>query len=83
MKSLEDSNFFIDGITETTKNEAKHQKKKEFLSAFLASLVASLVLSVISSVVKGISWRGVGRAGRRNMKKFFSSSLSFNQYRDY
>ena len=58
-------------------------KKKEFLSAFLASLVASLVLSVISSVVKGISWRGVGRAGRRNMKKFFSSSLSFNQYRDY
>ena len=83
MKSLEDSNFFIDGITETTKNEAKHQKKKEFLSAFLASLVASLVLSVISSVVKGISWRGVGRVGRRNMKNFFSSSLSFNQYRDY
>ena len=82
MKSLEHSNVFIDGITKTVKNETKNQKDG-FLSAFLATLAASLVLSVISSVVKGISWRGVGRAGRRNMKKFFSSSLSFNQYRDY
>ena len=82
MKSLEHSNVFIDGITKTVKNETKNQKDG-FLSAFLATLAASLVLSVISSVVKGISGRGVGRTGRRNMKNPFSSSPSFNQYRDY
>ena len=54
MKSLEDSNVLIDGITETVKTETKN-KKNRFISAFLATLATSLVLSVISSVVKGLS----------------------------
>ena len=42
------------------------------MDSFLpAPLAASLVQPVISSVVKGISIRGVGRAGRRYMDKNF------------
>ena len=68
IKSLEDSNVLIDGITETVKEDV-------FLGALLAHLVASLVQPVISSVVKGISGRGVKRAGGEYMDKMFLVSL--------
>ena len=61
IKSLEDSNVLIDGITETVKHEIKKQEGK-FLTALSAPLAALLVQPVISSVVKGISGRGVRRA---------------------
>ena len=70
MNSLEDSNVFIDGITETVKHEIKKQEGG-FLSALLAPLAASLVQPVISSVVKGTSGRGVRRARRGYMDKKF------------
>ena len=57
IKSLEDSNEWIDGITETVKHEIKKQEGR-FLCTLLAPLAASLVQPVISSVVKGISGRG-------------------------
>ena len=49
------------------------QKKLEdrFLGALLAPSTASLVQPVISSVIKGISRRGVRRAGRGYMNKNF------------
>ena len=59
IKSLEDSSFLIDEVTETVKHEIK-QQEGGFLGALLAPLAASLVQSVISSLVKPIS----GRAGR-------------------
>ena len=62
----QDSGVLIDGVTETVKLEIKEQKVG-FFGAFLAPLAASLVQPVISSVVKGISGRGVGRAGRGYM----------------
>ena len=70
IKSLEDSGILIDGFTETVKHEIRKQERR-FLGALLASLVASLVQPVISSVVKGISGRGVRRAGRGYMNKNF------------
>ena len=42
MKSLEDSNVLIDGITETAKDEVKKQEGR-FLSSFLDSSAASFV----------------------------------------
>ena len=63
IKPLVDSSVLIDGVTETVKHEIKKQEGR-FLGALLAPLAASLVQSVISSVVKGISERGVRRAGR-------------------
>ena len=58
LKSLEDSNVLIDGITETKKYEIKRQEGG-FLPDFRTALVALLVQPVISSVVKSISGRGV------------------------
>ena len=69
-KSLEGSGVLIDGITETVKDEMKKQKGG-FLGALLAPLAASLVQAVISLVVKGISGRGVRRAGRGYMDENF------------
>ena len=66
IKSLEDSGVLI----ETVKHEIKKQESR-FLGALLARLATSLVQPVISSIVKGISRRGVRRAGRGYMDKNF------------
>ena len=64
IKSLEDSSVLIDGATETVKHEIKKKQEDGFLRALLRPLASSLVQPIISSVVKGISGRGVRRAGR-------------------
>ena len=51
------------------KNDTKKQKDGFFI-ALLAPLATSLVQPVISSVVKGLSGRGVRRAGKGHMDKF-------------
>ena len=70
IKSLKDLGVLIDGVTETVKHEIKKQEDG-FLGNLLAPLAASLVQPVISSVVKGISGRGVRRAGKGYMVKNF------------
>ena len=52
IKSLEDSNVLIDGITKTVKSEIEKQEGW-FDPALLAPLVPLLVQPAISSVVKG------------------------------
>ena len=71
MKSLEDSGLSIDGVTETVKYEIKNKKADFFSWNSLAPLATSLVQPVISSVVKGISRRGISRAGRGYMDENF------------
>ena len=68
IKSPEESNVLIYGITETVKHEIKKQEDG-FLPALLAQLAALLVQPVISSVLKGISGTGVRRAGEWYMDK--------------
>ena len=70
IKSLWDSNVLINGTTETVKHEITKQEGG-FLPALLALLTASLVQPVTSSVLKGISGRGIRRAGREYMNKNF------------
>ena len=70
IKALEDLGILIDEVTETIKHEIKKTSLWVFWS-LLVPLVASLVQPLISSVVKGISGRGVRRAGRGYMKKKF------------
>ena len=60
---LENSAVLTDGFTEAVKHEIKKQKGG-FLGALLAPLAASVRQLVISSVVKGITGRGVMRAGK-------------------
>ena len=64
------TNITISVATETVKHEIKKQEGG-FLGALLAPLAASLVQPVVSSVVKGISGRGVRRAGRGYMDENF------------
>ena len=70
IKSLQDSVLLINGVTETVKHEIKKHEGK-FFGIFLTPLGASLVQRVISSVVKGISRRGVRKAGRGYMNANF------------
>ena len=70
LKPLEDSRVLIDGVTETVKDETKRQERG-FLGVLLAPLALSLVQLAISLVVKGISGRGVRRAGRVYINKNF------------
>ena len=70
MKSLEDLDILIDGVTETVKDETKKQEGR-FLWALFAPLTASLVQPVISPVVKGISGRGVRKEGRGVINETF------------
>ena len=70
VKSSEVSGVLIDGVTETVKHVVKKQEGG-FLEALLAPLATSLVQPVISSVVKGISRRGISRAGRGYMDENF------------
>ena len=92
IKSLEDSNILIDGITETVKHEKKKKPKKQegvFLPAFLAPLSTSIVKLVISSLVKGISGTAIRRAGRGYIDKNFLvplrplSNIEITRYFNY
>ena len=71
IKSLEDSNVLIDGITETVKYEIKKKQEGGFLPGLLAPLTTSLVQPVTFSAVKGISGREVRRAERGYRDKHF------------
>ena len=74
-KLLENSGVLIDGVTETVEHEIKKTQEDGFLRALLAPLTASLVQPVIYSVVKGITGRGVRRAGRGYVDKNFRSII--------
>ena len=70
IKSLEDSGVLIGGVAKTVKDEIKKQEGG-CLETLLAPLATLLVQPVVSSVVKGISRRGVRRAGRGYINKNF------------
>ena len=70
IQSLEDSVVLIDGITETIKDEIKKQEDG-FVGTLLTPLVTLLMQQEVSSVVKVINGRGVRRAGRRYLDKYF------------
>ena len=69
VKSLEDSDILLDGITETVKNEVKEQKGG-FLSMFLGTLGASLLGDLLT---KNLSGRGVIRAGEGTIRAGYGS----------
>ena len=56
VKSLEDSDLLLKGVTETVQNEAREQKV-EFLSMLLGTLGASLLGNILTA------W-GINRAGK-------------------
>ena len=63
VKSLEDSNVLLKGVSETIQHEAKEQRGG-FISMLLGTLGASFLGDVLS---KGLSGKGVIRAGEGNV----------------
>ena len=77
VKSLEDSDLFLKGVTETVQNEVKEQKRG-FLSMLLGTLGASLLGNLLTG--KGIYRAGKGkeinRAGEGVLRVGYGRPLS-------
>ena len=69
VRSLEDSDILLNGITETVKYEVKEQKAG-FLSMLLGTLGASLLGDLLT---KNLSGRGVIRAGEGTIRAGYGS----------
>ena len=69
VKSLEDSNVLLKGISETIQHEAKEQRGG-FLSMLLGTLGASLLGVILS---KGLPYKGVIRAGEGTIRAGYGS----------
>ena len=69
VKSLEDSDVLLKGVSETILHEAKEQTGG-FLSMLLGTLGASLLRNVLS---KGLSGKGVIRAGEGTFRAGYGS----------
>ena len=69
VKSLEDSNVLLKGVSETMQHEAKEQRGG-FLSMLLGTLGASLLGDILS---KGLSGKGVIRAGEGTIRAGYGS----------
>ena len=72
VKSLEDSNVLLKGVSETIQHEAKEQRGG-FLSMLLGTLGASLLGDTLS---KGLSGKGVIRAGEGTIRAGYGSKES-------
>ena len=69
VKSLENSGVLFKGVSETIQHEAKEQRGG-FLSMLLGTLGASLLGDILS---KGLSGKGVIRAGERTIRAGYGS----------
>ena len=69
VKSLEDSNVLLKGVSETIRHEAREQRGG-FLSILLGTLGASLLGDIIS---KGLSGKGVTRDGEGTIRAGYGS----------
>ena len=75
VKSLEDSNVLLKGVSETIQHEAKKQR-----GGFLSMLLGTLVASLLGDISKGLSGKGVIRAGEGTIRAGYGSkkpSLKF------
>ena len=70
VKSLEDSDLLLKGVTETVQNEVKEQKGG-FLSALLGTLGANLLgdLLISKRIYRAGKGKGIVRAGYGNNNK--------------
>ena len=87
VKSLEDSNLLLKGVTETVQNEVQEQKGG-FVSMLLGILGASLLGNLLTG--KGIyragKGKGINRAGERIVRAGYgrpSSSAPHNNNMDF
>ena len=67
VKSFEDSDLLLKGVSETTQNEAKEQKR-----GFLSMLLGTLGASLLGNILAG---KGMNRAGEGFIRAVYGSSI--------
>ena len=84
VKSLEDSDLLLKGVTETVQNEAREQKV-EFLSMLLGTLGASLLGNILTG--QGINRASQGamatRQGRRIVRGGYGNKKGKKKKKDF
>ena len=78
VKSLEDSEFLLKGVTETVQNEVRKQKRG-FLSMLLGTLGVSLLgnLSTGQAVNRAENVRGTNRAVEGVLRAGYGNKMDF------
>ena len=78
VKSLEDSDLFLKGVTETVQNEVKEQKGG-FLSMLLGILGASLLRNLLTGkrIYRAGKGKGINRAGEGIVRAGYRRPLPF------
>ena len=76
LKSLEDSDLLVKGVSETIQNEAKEQKGG-FLSMLLGTLGASLLGNILAGQGINKFGEGVIRAGYGNKRQDHKNKMDF------
>ena len=76
VKSLEDSGVLLKGVSETIQIDTKEQREG-FLSLLLGTLGASLLGDILS---KGLSGKGIIRAGERAIRAGYVSKKSLKKF---
>ena len=71
VRSLEDSELLLKGVTETVKNEAKQQR-----GGFLSILLGTLGASLLGDMLFGKKGKGVIRAGEETIRAGYGSKRS-------
>ena len=69
VKSLENSDLLLKGVTETVRNEVKEQK-----GGFLSMLLGSLGASLLGNLLTG---RGINRAGKGIVRAGYGNKMDF------
>ena len=67
VKSFEDSDLLLKGVSETTQNEAKEQKR-----GFLSMLLGTLGAGLLGNILAG---KGMNRAGEGFIRAVYGSSI--------
>ena len=76
VKSLQDSNLLLKGVSQTIQNEAKEQKGG-FLSLLLGTRAPSLLGNILISKVIDRAGEGVVRAGYVNKRQDHKNKMDF------
>ena len=71
VKFLDDSGVLLKGVSETIQHEAKEQR-----GGFLSMLLHTLGASLLGDISKGLSGKGVIRAGEGAIRAVYGSKRS-------
>ena len=81
VKSYQDSDLLLKGVTETVQNEVKKQKRR-FLSMLLSTLGASLLENPLTGreISRAAKWRAINRGGEGVVRAGYGNPSSIMDF---